>query len=147
MVTNQFLDDPISQLQRQDALRHIAKLSPRDIKVKAPVKSLIALLCIVVLITPLAIIPGPYLALNNGEDAALRRSQEAQLVDQLLEDLRRRIEESSLSEERRQELLAWLDSLSGDAQIDMKQLADIIAQAQQMEEHIANEESYGAVMA
>ncbi len=147
MVTNQSLEDPISQLQRQDALRHIASLSPRGIPVKMPVKSLIALLCIVVLIVPLALIPGPYLGLSSGEDAALRRSQEALLVDQLLEDLRRRIEGSSLSEERRQELLAWLDSLSGDAQIDMKQLADIIAQAQQMEEHIRNEESYGAMMA
>lgn len=140
MVALQGDDALLSRLQREDAQRVIAETDVRWLRLRWPVRGLIACLIAAVLTTGLAVLPFEHPVQSVAEAG---ETEEARLIRQMIDDLRARIEAADISEEERQRLLAELEAAekalaTGDADVEAlaemtRATGEIVEELNQME--------------
>ena len=136
MVALQGKQDTLSVLQRRDTFALIRTLDPKDMPLRFPRREM--LLCVGLLLLSVFIsIPSSWFP---GAPSPLQaeESEEARLAREMLENARRRILASDLSDDEKTRMLSELDAAASDLDEDvsLEELADIMRVSGELEDSL-----------
>ncbi|MBR4863113.1 MAG: hypothetical protein IKU07_00945 [Oscillospiraceae bacterium] len=137
MLAYQHVDTEIARLQRQDAISHIEKTSPKDMKLQLrPRESILSIAClclaVVMLLLPFNIFAAP--APEQTEDEARQ-----QIVRELIRQLRDEVQEAELDEQLKEQLEQIINELEQDSQeaeSDLQEAGEIQQSIEQLQEFL-----------
>lgn len=137
MLAFRHVSTELMRLQEQDALAHLAQLSPRDIAISFPKKKLLLVAALALVV--LAMTPAPYLhitlQLPGGDIAAEEElSAESRRIQEMLELLRAQIDASDLSDEEKRALMEQLSAMEAEFDGSMASLAALAEMTQSYED-------------
>ena len=128
MLAFQNVDTEIVQLQRADAITHIQKASPKQMRLQ--VKKADYLLCVVSICLAFVMLVLPFNVFAFGGDSDTTGAQQDQIIKDLIAQLREDVKEAELEEQLKESLDQIIDELEEDLQSAESEL-DQAAQIQQ----------------
>lgn len=126
MLAFQNVDTEIVQLQRTDAITHIQKASPKQMKLQ--IKRADCLICIVSICLAFVMLVLPFNVFAFGETADNADAQQDQIIKDLIAQLREDVKEAELEEQLKESLDQIIDELEEDlesAESELEQAAQI----------------------
>lgn len=123
-------------VQREDTRRALSAIGPETLQIRAPKAQV--LICITALAACLIIGFLPWGALAPAQTVKVRTSEQDTLVQMLL-NMRRRVEESDLSDAEKAELLSRIEELEASVDLGGGSMLQLLAQAEKTEERVVQE--------
>ena len=132
-------DTLMARMQRQDAIQALSAHAPGDMRLPLPRGLLIALAGAAVCAALALLLPDGWLGGPPMPASQAEETEEARLARELLESLRKRIEEANLSEAERARLLSELAAAEAAARagdMGLEQLAEVMRASGQLEQEL-----------
>lgn len=145
----------MAKLQRQDAIKQLSAISPEKLEIRRPKKEGIAAGVLTALVLAAACCPylnlsARLIAKDETDEQEIEESAESARIMEMIESLRRQVNDSNLSDEEKQRLLEQLAQMEASFDLStagLEELAQMSQLYQDMSLDLSSLEIYGSLTA